>query len=512
MHPADDTGYGPTPHAAWPPRALLRAVLPTLLAVSAALLGACVLAVGSADGQCAPSQPVALAAGGLGLAGGLALVWLQRRLAAATRAVAEPLAALQALAERLARNEPLPGAAAATDLGDGAGGPVTVTAAHLVSLAEHLARARARVEALDAAWSSLPLPAFREDTEGYLADANPALLALLGLPRQEVLGRHARNLLPPAHRNGDPGAEDCPAGERPEETEIGDAGGRRRELLIRRVPLEDGGTLAVLTDVSEQRRTERELAFLRDRALEAARLKSEFMAAVSHELRTPLNGVIGMTDLLLDGPLGATQRHRAQVIASSADKLQGLIDRLLDFSALESGHLALAERPFSPRELLADLSATFTPRAAHKGLTLAGQAAEDLPERLYGDAGRLRQVLVNLLDNAIKFTPSGQVGLRARPERIAGEWVLLRWEVSDTGIGIPPTAYGRLFQPFTQVDGSTTRPFGGTGLGLAICKRLVESMGGEIGFTSTPGQGSTFHLVIPLRTAEPVTAASAAAL
>ncbi|HUP95870.1 MAG TPA: response regulator, partial [Burkholderiales bacterium] len=268
------------------------------------------------------------------------------------------------------------------------------------------------------------------------------------------------------------------------------------------------GIVVNMRDVTERRHAE-ELTREKIRAEQASQLKSQFLANMSHEIRTPMNGILGMAELLLATDLAERPRRFAETIHNSGEALLAIINDILDFSKIEAGKLELEKIAFDVHELAQEVAELFAERAYSKGLELACQVHADVPRRINGDPGRLRQVLTNLVSNAVKFTEKGEILIKVElaPDAPAGADACgLRLSVIDTGIGLSPEQVGTLFQSFTQADSSTTRKYGGTGLGLAISKQLIELMGGTIGVHSTPGQGSCFYFTFPASVANDATA------
>ncbi|HVE95325.1 MAG TPA: ATP-binding protein [Acidimicrobiales bacterium] len=258
-------------------------------------------------------------------------------------------------------------------------------------------------------------------------------------------------------------------------------------------------------DVTDRRRLEAELGHALEKALDSSRLKSDFMATMSHEIRTPMNGVIGLTGLLLDTELSDDQREYADGVRASGEALLGIINDILDFSKIEAGKLELESVDFDLSRALHEVTSLVAASARAKGLAVTAEFSPDAPRWLSGDVGRLRQVVLNLVSNAVKFTAEGGVVIRVRPSsKVAANGLQgVRLEVEDTGVGIAEADRHRLFEPFSQADASTTRRYGGTGLGLAICSRLVAEMGGTMGVQDRPGGGTVFWVEMPFAASTP---------
>lgn len=344
------------------------------------------------------------------------------------------------------------------------------------------------------------------DLAGNVTSVNKMAERVSGYTREEALRLNLRDIVAPEYLElvgemmrrklaGD--------GPTPYELQIVTRDGSRVPVEVSsRLIYRDGAPIEVqgiARDISERKRAERALLEANAELEKVLESKSELLAMMSHELRTPMNGVIGVADLLTSTGLTQEQREYVEIIRQSGESLLNIIDEILDFSKLEAGRLELDIHEFPLRRTVEDVVRLLAGQAHSKGFPVASLVYSDVPDVLRGDGGRLRQVLLNLVGNAVKFTEKGEVVLRVTLARETDDEVTLHITVTDTGIGIPPDAQSRLFQAFSQADASTTRKYGGTGLGLAISKRLVEMMGGEIGVESEPGKGSTFWFTVSLK-------------
>ncbi len=338
------------------------------------------------------------------------------------------------------------------------------------------------------------------EESGQVFEANQAFLSLLGYDDRDVAAAQLNiaSITPGEFIDVSVAAavELARTGHcQPYEKELFHRDGRRIPVLIGSALLSEseGQTVSFALDLTEQKATERELQQAKDEAEKANRLKSDFLANISHELRTPMNAILGMTQLALDEELYEPLREYLKTVFDSGHSLLALVNEILDFSKMEAGRFGLEIAPFSLRELLDETIRSLALQAAEKDLKLLRDVADDVPNNLIGDAQRLRQVLVNLVGNGIKFTPQGQICLAVHVASRTTDEIVLHFDVTDTGIGISPTDQERIFAPFTQVDTSTTRRYGGTGLGLAIASELIRMQGGQLSLRSEQGQGSTFY-------------------
>ncbi|MBG6179541.1 hybrid sensor histidine kinase/response regulator [Arthrobacter sp. CAN_A1] len=376
-------------------------------------------------------------------------------------------------------------------------------------LADQVAARTAELEGLGAIVTSSSDAIIGSTPDGDIVSWNPGAERIFGYPASEALGRDKGFLVPEAAREANDAAHALvlDSGESHSfETARTRGDGSEVQVAMTISPIWSDGSMrglaTIAQDISERRAAEAELRRAREAAVEATRLKSEFLATMSHEIRTPMNGVIGLTGLLLDTPLDPTQRQYAQGVKGAGESLLLLINDILDFSKLEAGRINLEMESFDPRNLIDEVAALLAEGARRKNVEVIAYCLPEVPDQLIGDAGRIRQVLLNLLSNAVKFTATGEIAVRVRRVEDTGALAdgqsMIRFEVQDTGIGIDASDHERLFESFAQADASTTRRYGGTGLGLAISRRLTEAMGGTISVTSTPGTGSTFWFDLPL--------------
>ncbi|MBO1320864.1 PAS domain S-box protein [Acanthopleuribacter pedis] len=350
----------------------------------------------------------------------------------------------------------------------------------------------------------------RED--GIVTTVNPAFEELFGYFAEEVVGHNISLIMPEPFRGKHNHFLEhyLETGERKMIGTTTEVEGRRRDGSL--IPIEITVSelmlgysrlfTAIIRDVSARKEAEKALEEAKNQAVSATKAKSQFLANMSHEIRTPMNGILGMSGLLVDTELGPEQREYVEAIQSSGEMLLSIINDILDFSKVEAGKMELESIAFGPRPVIEEVADMLAVRIQDKGLELIVQADPSLPERIEGDPVRLRQVLMNLVNNAAKFTERGHVVLKVSVLDRDFDRVTVRFEVIDTGIGIAPDRMNRLFKPFSQVDASTTRMFGGTGLGLAISAYLVELMGGVLAVDSEIGKGSNFHFDVGFKELE----------
>jgi PAS domain S-box-containing protein len=373
------------------------------------------------------------------------------------------------------------------------GTPVLLANA-LNALRESEARFREQAALLDIAHDAI----YVRNLDGQITYWNKGAERAYGWTADQAVGRRAVELLsrePSEYQAAEAALllDGAWQGEMPRRT----SAGREITMAVRWTLVRDAeghpkSILAINTDITERKRAETELRTAKEAAEAANQAKDEFLANMSHEIRTPMNGVIGMTDLMLDSELTSEQRENLGIIKSSGEALMAVINDVLDFSKIEAGKLALDPIDFTSRDSIGDAAGAVALRAHQKGLELIVDIDAAVPLTLRGDPGRLRQILLNLLGNAIKFTDQGEVVLRVTSAVTTPGDAVLSFSISDTGVGIPRDRQESIFEAFTQVDGSTTRKYGGTGLGLTISSKLVDLMGGRISVESEAGRGSTF--------------------
>ena len=363
-----------------------------------------------------------------------------------------------------------------------------------------------QLQLVEALIEAIPLPLYVKDTTGHYQRINRAFEIFFAVDRENLIGRTVGELLP---------AEDAAANIE-KDRELLASGGMQtyevplrlkdgsthdtiyRKALLRRADGSIIGLLGTIIDISERKHAEAELLLAKEAAESASQAKSDFLANVSHEIRTPMNGVIGMTELALDTPLTAEQREYLEIIKSSGESLLTIINDILDFSKIEAGKLEIECIPFDLHRVIGETLKNLALRAHEKNLELHSDILPNVPVNVLGDPNRIRQVLTNLIGNAIKFTESGEISLHTEVSELSETSADLHVTVTDTGIGIALDKQQQIFDAFAQEDASITRKYGGTGLGLSISRRLIDLMGGRLWLESTPGCGSTFHFTLTL--------------
>jgi len=369
-----------------------------------------------------------------------------------------------------------------------------------LALAESEERYRRLVEGLGKRFAF-----FSHTPDGVFLYVSTNFHRLFGIAEGEIIGKNWRilNLTPEsllAGEESDRRVMDEQTIQRVELTSV-HPDGNCRDIEVTYGPVLQGGRVVLMEgicqDITEQKRHAADLGAARDAAEFASRAKSDFLANMSHELRTPLASILGFAELLGATEATEAQQKYVQVIAANADHLLELVNEILDLSSIEAGRLVVEEKLFEQHDVFYAAVRTQLPLARKKGLAIKAAIAPDVPERLIGDPFRLKQILINLINNAVKFTLEGEVEVAAVVEELQERTVWLRFDVTDTGIGIGPADLDRIFNAFSQVDASTTRKFDGSGLGLAICLRLCELLRGKIGVDSEEGKGSRFHVRLP---------------
>nr|WP_328805277.1 ATP-binding protein [Paenibacillus albicereus] len=351
------------------------------------------------------------------------------------------------------------------------------------------------------------------DEGGIILTVNPSILPMFSYAEKEVIGRHIHELVPElclAQPEGmtEQTAEGVSSGRLIEVMPLRKDGSRfHAEIKLGSTHVDDELIYAcTVSDITERKKTERELLTAKEAAEIADRAKTDFLAMVSHEIRTPMNGILGMTNLLTETDLDEEQRDFTEIILKSGDSLLGVINDILDYAKIEAGKLELERIPFSLKSCLDESLDLFIAKARENSLEMLCIVDESLPEYVYGDVTKLRQILMNLVSNAVKFTPEGRIEVSARPGSgaFAGSArdMTVEFQVRDTGVGIPEEKLADLFQPFSQLDSSMTRKYGGTGLGLAICKNLVELMDGSIACVPNEPRGAVFTFTVRLERVE----------
>jgi PAS domain S-box-containing protein len=371
-------------------------------------------------------------------------------------------------------------------------------------LAAEARRVRESVDQLRTLTDTAPIGIFRTDSRDRYLYTNPRWSEITGIAPDEAMGRKWDTVVGSEQRAQlwvERAQGTAPSGEVCYRFEVRPSGSASRIVMVTSRPLLDpsgriGGWVGTLADVTAESGAEAAMSHARDSANEASRLKSDFLANMSHEVRTPINGVLGMINLLLETDLDDRQRDYARTVRDSGRALLTLIDDILDFSTIEAGQVEMQDVDFAPRELVDGVVDLFAAVARQKGLELVVAIDEAIPALLRGDPGRIRQVLANLIGNAVKFSQTGEIAVRVTRDPDPGDDLVVRFGITDSGEGIAADKLAAIFQPFVQGDTSTSRRYGGAGLGLTICSQLVSLMGGDLSVSSRLGQGSHFWFTV----------------